>query len=165
MDEKNILIAFTGYFDHSMASALLKLSRNKINNFGAELKVSKKIYNILVESIENVSKHSSSEFEKTSMVLLTKSATHYKIVTANPILNSRVNELTRKLELISTLETEGLKQLYRDQLVSERTDENKAGLGIIDIALKSDSKIKYDFKSLTPLSSLYIFQVEVNITN
>ena len=165
MNEKNILVAFTGHFNHSMASALLKLSRSKIDNSGAELGVNKKIYTILVESIENVSKHSSPETKKTSMLLLTKSNTHYKIITANPILNSKISELTKKLELISNLELADLKKLYREQLLSERTDENSAGLGMIDIAIKSDNKIKYDFKSLTPSSSLYIFQAEINITN
>ncbi len=165
MNEKNILVAFTGHFDHSMASALLKLSRSKIDSSGAELGVNKKIYTILVESIENVSKHSSPEEKKTSMLLLTKSDTHYKIVTANPILNSKITELTKKLDLISNLDLSDLKKLYREQLVSERTDENSAGLGMIDIAIKSENKIKYDFKSLTDSSSLYIFQAEINITN
>ncbi len=165
MDERNILVAFTGHFNHSMATALLKLGKSKINDSGAGLGVNKKIYNILVESIENVSKHSSQEIKKASMLLLAKSDTHYKIITANPILNSKISELTEKLDLISGLEIAGLKKLYRNQLLAERTNENNAGLGIIDIAIKSDSKIKYDFKSLTESSSLYIFQVEINITN
>ena len=53
--------------------------------------------------------------------------------------------------------------MYREQILSQRTHENSAGLGIIDIAIKSNNQIQYNFKLSTDDTSIYLFQTQINI--
>lgn len=165
MSEKNILIAFTGHFDHLVTTSLLKNIKNKLTALQSVTGIDKKVYNILVESIENISKYSSlrNHNHKIAMLLLCKSDDHFTVITGNHILNKDIPALKDKLDKISKLTSQELKKMYRDQMLSKRTDENSAGLGIIDIAIKSDNHIKYDFKPLTETTSFYLFQTEINI--
>ena len=68
-----------------------------------------------------------------------------------------------KLEKVLKSNHLELKQLYRQQILSKRTDENTAGLGIIDIAIKSGNQIKYEFNQLNESTTFYILQTEINI--
>lgn len=165
MSEKNILVAFTGYFDHLVTTSLLKNIKNKLGALQSATGIDKRVYNVLVESIENISKYSSkrNHHQNIAMLLLCKSDAHFTIITGNHILNKDIPALKEKLEKVSKLNPEGLKKMYREQMLSKRTDENSAGLGIIGIAIKSDNRIKYDFKPVNELTSFYLFQTEINI--
>jgi len=165
MSEKNILIAFTGYFDHLVTTSLLKNIKNKLSVLQSATGIDKKVYNVLVESIENISKYSSGRNHNPNiaMLLLCKSDDHFTIITGNHILNKDIPALKEKLEKVSKLNPTELKKMYREQLLSKRTHENSAGLGIIDIAIKSGNQIKFEFKPVTDLTSFYLFQTEINI--
>lgn len=161
MREKNIIIAFTGHIDHHITTSLLKNIKNKLELLQVNSGINKKIYSVLVESVENVSKHSSPDHR--AMMLVGKSENSYTIITGNHVPNKNIPRLKEKLEQIGKLDPAGLKNSYREQLLSKRTHENRAGLGIIDIAIKSDNNIKYDFHPLTEDASFYLLQVEILI--
>lgn len=165
MSAKNILVAFTGHFDHLVTTSLLKNIKNKLIELQSMTGIDKRVYNVLVESVENISKYSYKNPEKpsVSMLLLCKGEESYTVITGNHVLTKNVEALKNKLEKVSTLGTDDLKKMYRQQMLSERTDENSAGLGIIDIALKSGNQIKYDFKTVNDTVSFYLFQTEIKI--
>src|ERR1035437_4110405 len=155
MSENKSLMSFTGHFDHLAITLLLTNIKSKLSAIEVTTGLDKKVYSVLVECIENVCKHSFHGDEKQNIatLLLSKSETKYTIVTGNHILNTEIPALLEKLESVSELNPAELKQMYRKQILSQRTDDNNAGLGIIDIAIKSGNKIKYDFKKLTELTS------------
>lgn len=165
MSEKNILIAFTGHFNHTVATSLLRNIKTKLNELQTVTAIDKKVYNIMVESIENISKYSSrgNDSQNSGMLLLCQSETHFTVITGNPVLNEDVPALKEKLDRVLDLNPSELKKMYREQLLAQRTDENSAGLGIIDIAIKSGNQIKYNFKPLTKQTSFYLFQTEISI--
>ena len=165
MSEKNTLIAFTGHFDHLLTTLLLLNIKNKLSALEASTGIDRRVYSVLVESIENVSKHSckGDQTQNIAILLLSKSDDKYTIVTGNHILNEEIPALKEKLERVLKYNQEELKQLYREQILSKRTDDNNAGLGIIDIAIKSGNAIQYEFKALTELTSFYLLQAEINI--
>lgn len=165
MSEKNILVAFTGQFDHLVTTSLLKNIKNKLGNLQSMTGIDKRVYNILVESIENISKYTSKNGiqNNISMLLLCKGESTFTVITGNHVFNKDIPLLKEKLDKVISLGEEGLKKMYREQMLSERKDENSAGLGIIDIAIKSKNQIKYEFKPLTEDVSFYLFQTEVSI--
>ncbi len=165
MCEKNTLIAFTGHFDHLLTTLLLINIKNKLSSLESTTGIDRKVYSVLVESIENVSKHSLSgdEQQNNAILLLSKSEDRYTIVTGNHIINSEIPALKAKLDKVLNHNPTELKQMYREQILSKRSDENNAGLGIIDIAIKSGNMIKYEFKPLTELTSFYLLQTEITI--
>lgn len=165
LNSKNTVMAFTGYFDHLLTTLLLVNVKNKLSASEVITGVEKKVYSVMVECIENVSKHTivGGTAQNISTMVLVKSPTKYTIVTGNQILNEEVPDLQQKLDKVSKSSLPELKQQYRDQILSKRTDENGAGLGIIDIAIKTGNQIKYDFKPLTAYTTFYILQTEINI--
>ena len=164
MHDKNIVFAYTGTFDHIVTTALLKEIKRKLGVIEDAKGIDKKLYNLLVECIENMSRHSSQKNEAgNGIFLLSKSDGKFIIITGNNISNEHIPELKTKLEKISALDVEGLKKMYREQILSTRVSENGAGLGIIDIAIKSKNQIKYDFLPRTEHISFYLFQTEINI--
>lgn len=163
MSTKNILVAFTGHFDHLVTTSLLKNIKNKLKDLQSMTGIDKKVYNVLVESIENISKYSSKNAKHNiAMLLLCRGEKNFTIITGNHVLNKDVPALKDRLDKVIKLGQDDLKKLYREQMLSKRTDENSAGLGIIDIAIKSKNQIKYDFKPLNEQTSFYLFQTEIN---
>jgi len=165
MDEKDVLLAFTGEFDHLLITSLLKNIKTKLALEPGQKNTGKRVYNVLVESIENISRHASHESISVSksIFLLCRSKTKYTIVTGNPILNHQIPGLKERFAQISNLTTDELKQLYRKQILSGKTSVNSAGLGIIDIAIRTGNNIQYDFRPLTETTSFYQFQTEIFI--
>jgi hypothetical protein len=165
LNSKNTVMAFTGYFDHLLTTLLLVNVKNKLSASDTITGVEKKVYSVMVECIENVSKHNNigGVAQNISTMVLVKSPTKYTIVTGNEVLNEEIPQLKEKLNKVSKSSLPELKQLYREQILSKRTDENGAGLGIIDIAIKTGNQIKYDFKPLTASTAFYILQTEINI--
>lgn len=165
MSEKNILVAFTGHFDHLVTTSLLKNIKSKLGELQSMTGIDKKVYNVLVESIENISKYTLKNAHKhnIAMLLLCKGENNFTIITGNHVLNKDIPALKERLDRVIQLGQEDLKRMYREQMLTKRTDENSAGLGIIDIAIKSKNQIKYDFKPLNDQTSFYLFQTEINI--
>jgi hypothetical protein len=165
MSEKNILVAFTGHFDHLVTTSLLKNIKSKLGDLQSMTGIDKRVYNVLVESVENISKYTSKNAHKNNiaMLLLCKGEKNFTVITGNHVLNKDIPLLKAKLDKVIHLGEEGLKKMYREQMLSERKDENSAGLGIIDIAIKSKNQIKYEFKPLSDELSFYLFQTEINI--
>jgi hypothetical protein len=164
LSNKDTLMAFTGYFDHLLTTLLLINVKNKLGSSETATGVEKKVYSVLVECIENVSKHSPENGDKTiSTLLVSKSETKYSIITGNYISNSEVSDLKEKLDKVANSSLAELKQLYREQILSRRSDENNAGLGIIDIAIKTGNQIKYEFKPISEHTTFYLLQTDINI--
>ncbi len=165
MSEKRSLMSFTGHFDHLAITLLLTNIKSKLSAIEITTGMDKRVYSVLVECIENVCKHSfhGNEKENIATLLLSKSETKYTIVTGNHIMNDEIPALKEKLETVAKLSPVELKQMYRVQILSKPTNDNNAGLGIIDIAIKSGNKIKYEFKKLTKNTSFYLLQTEISI--
>ena len=87
----------------------------------------------------------------------------YNIITGNIIKNEKIPELEKSLELVNSLDKEGLSSLYKQQMKDGRiSDKGGAGLGFIDIAKKSGNKLSYQFKKLNEEVSFFILTSTIN---
>lgn len=164
LDSKDTLMAFTGYFDHLLTTLLLINIKNKLSTAEILSGVEKKVYSVLVECIENVSKHNiPGENQNVSTLLISKSDAKYTIVTGNHVMNEEVPLLKERLQKVASSTFPELKQSYREQILSKRTDDNNAGLGILDIAIKTGNQIKYEFRPINESTTFYLFQTEITI--
>lgn len=163
LNNKYTLMSFTGYFDHLLTTLILVNIKSKLNSIDPFTGVEKKVYSVLVECIENISKHATVDDKKNlSTVLIAKTESKYVIVTGNYIWSSEVADLKGKLDKVAKSTLPELKQMYRDQILSKRTDDNNAGLGIIDMAIKTGNGIQYDFQPVSEDTTFYLLQTEIN---
>ena len=165
MSDKNIFFAYTGTFDHFTITSLLKGIKRKLKLLEIEKIIAQKIHSILVEKVENIRKYGVAENEKenTGILLLGKTDQKYIVISGNVIANTDVASLKEKLEKISNLSIEELKHEYRKQILVKNVVKTGAGLGLIDIAIKSGNGIKYNFRKHSEKSSFYFLQTEINV--
>ncbi len=169
MERKNIMLSFKGDMSTDLLTSILQLIENKLDRFGESAKVKRRMFNILVECLQNLYHHiekpklTGSDHEQPSVIIMiAKNVTGYSIITGNFMLNNNADDLKRRLEEINSMSTEDIKSLYKSVLADGKLSEKGGGgLGIIDIARKSGEKLEYGFVPFTDGSSFFSLNVKV----
>jgi len=118
------------------------------------LSVKKKIYNVMIECMQNVFHHSAATpvidgenfCGKVGVCLLLRSVNSFHVITGNYVAPYQQTFLTEHLDKINSLDKDGLKNLYKNILDREGfSEKGGGGLGFVDIARKSNNNINYQF--------------------
>ena len=171
MNEKNVIMSFMGELTHQVTTSLLKNLKDSMAYSSVDMLTQKRLYGIIVECLDNISKHwTALDIQKVMgrssppIFMLSKKDNSYFIVTGNHVSNEQVGALAAKIEMVNSLDKKGLQDFYRQTLAKETAiDTDNAGLGIIDIALKSGNKLEYEFRPVTPSVSFYVVQARISI--
>jgi hypothetical protein len=116
----------------------------------------KKLYYILIELIQNILRHKDDEQEK-SILIIHKKDDIITFTTGNIVSNDRIKKLTNSVDYINSLDREGLIDLYMDVLNNKGfSEKGGAGLGLIEISKKINTKIIYVIKKINEKYS-YIY--------
>ncbi len=163
LDKENILVNFNGQFNRENILSLLSIIRGDMNT-GIS---SKKVYNVMVEMLQNISKHTNDiELEKQNrgVFFMSKKQTEFILTSGNYISVERTEALIKTFEFINSL---NLKELhaYYDKILLEKdmVTENKTGLGLTDIRIKSEKLLKYKIKPIN--EKLNFFTLQTSITD
>lgn len=145
----NFPILYKGSLDHDMMRIFTDLAKKKMIAQGININIVKRTYHILVESLQNISRHSIDSNESTfgnGIFLFTQNEEYLILFTGNLVLKSKKEILEKYINDINAMDKDQLREYrrvkMRDGLWSEK---GGAGLGLIDIARKSDEKLEYDF--------------------
>ena len=167
MTSENIIYVFHGDFNYTVVNTLLTDIKKELHKNSSDVRVAKKTYKVLVECLENVHKHSqrknnTSNENNEGIFLLKKKEDAFVVAIGNSILNDDVSRLKSHLDEINDLDEEGLKRKYRETLrVTEVSEKGGAGMGMIDIALKSGSILDYSFSPYTESKQFFSLKVLV----
>jgi hypothetical protein len=166
MNKEDVLLAYHGDFSQTLMKAVLTLTETKMEKEGEDVSVKRKVFNIMVECLQNINKHQdaleTTEYENSSIVIIGDSGKHYFISTGNIILNDNVQNLQYKLEQVNNANQDELKNLYKEIVKNGKlSDKGGAGLGLIDIARKSGEKIEYSFVKLDETYSYFSMLTKV----
>lgn len=168
MQSKDIVLAYKGNVSQDMFNSLLQVAESKLGKIELSAKLRKKVFNILVEVLQNIYHHFDGSEENNQdllsiLFLLNKNGSEYQIITGNHILLTKVDELKAKIDSINALSEEELKTVYRQTLYKGGvSDKGGAGLGILDIARRSGEKIKYNFKKVNDNYSFFSLEVIIS---
>jgi hypothetical protein len=169
MERKNIMLSFKGDMSTDLLTSILQIIENKLDKFGESAKVKKRMFNILVECLQNLHHHIEAPPSNTPddtpsvIVMVAKNVTGYSIITGNFILSNNADMLKNRLEEINSMTKEEVKQLYKSVLADGKMSEKGGGgLGMIDIARKSDEKLDFGFIPFGDGSSFFSLNVKVN---
>lgn len=171
MNEKNIVMSFMGELTHQVTTSLLKNLKDSMSSSTVDVLTQKRLYGIIVECLDNISKHwIALDIQKVMgrssppIFMLSKRENCYYIITGNHVSNEQVGALATKIELVNSLDRKGLQEFYRQTLAKESPlDRDNAGLGIIDIVMKSGNKLEYEFRPVTDEVSFYVVQAKISI--
>jgi len=168
LEERNFL--FKGLMTSDLLTTILQILESKMDHFEDRRKIKKKVFNVLVECLQNLYHHiddsvddlNTEQNEMNSLFMIAKTEADYTITTGNYMKTAHVQNLKEKLDVINGMNQEELKEFYK-QVLNEGTisDKGTAGLGLIDIARKSGQKLEYEF---TPINdTLTFFSLSVRI--
>ena len=162
MKTNEINLVYEGEVTQEITKTFTSLTEKSLAKSAESNQVQRKVFNVMVECLQNISKHADSineeeEEERRGIVMVSKGVESYSIITGNVIKNEKIPYLQKSLEQVNALSKDGLSDLYKKQIKEGRISEKGgAGLGLIDIAKKTGSKLSYQFKSLSENLSFFI---------
>lgn len=163
LNKENILFVFNSGFSQDSLLSLLSVIENQLIELGS---LRKKVFNVMVEMLQNIIHHGSkidkNSKEKPGIFYLKESNNDYILNAGNYIKNSNVMLLTKKIEEVNSMSKDDLDNFYNKKLINfEGNQNNKAGLGIIDMRIKSDSNLNFFFKKINEEISFFNLEIAV----
>jgi hypothetical protein len=172
LNDKDVLIAYKGNITSDVINNVLESMENKLTVSSEEGKIRKKLYNVLVESLQNLYHHvenvpaavtSGIDENKFGMLLISKTDKGYKITTGNFIHSNKIKPLKDKIDKINSLSQDELKDMYKFILNHQKlTAKGGGGLGLVDIARKTGNKLDYSFQNAS--SDYYFFNLDIYVS-
>ena len=167
MVNENIVYIFHGEFNFTMVDTLLTDIKRELAQSNTDRSTQKKTYKVLVECLENAYRHSvenkpPAKGKQEGIFLLTRTNEGYGIIVGNTIKNEEIETLTQKLEEANSMDPDALKQKYRSMIKnSVISEKGGAGLGIMDIAIKSGSQLLYNFDKHTENTTFFTLEIQI----
>jgi hypothetical protein len=94
--------------------------------------------------------------------MVVKNANGYSVITGNYISSGDVENLRSRIREINAMNNDDLKELYRKVLNNDTySDKGGGGLGIIDIARKSEDKLDYGIVPIDEFNSFFSLNVKI----
>jgi mevalonate kinase len=169
MERNNILLSFKGDITSELLTSILQIMENKMDNMQEEPKMKKKVYNVLVECLQNLYHHmddvadATGDINRSAIFMIGKFNNAYTITTGNYILSENVNGLKGRLDEVNALTKDELKEYYKKVLNNgEMSLKGGGGLGMIDIARKTGEKLEYNFLEIDNKVSFFTLNIKIN---
>lgn len=162
MSIDNLFIIHKGDFsNHTVVPILRMIEDNIRQNQFEKNSIKKKIFHVLVEILQNVSRHAVEINDvKEGIFMMGHKDGHYIINTGNFIKKEKINDLTKHINTLNSFDHNLLVQLYKVTLQDgESAHLPFNGLGLIDIAREASAKLKYRFFDINDDTSFFALHV------
>jgi len=170
----DVIIRHKGTISAELITNVLDKIEAELDSRGEKSKIKKKVYNVMVESLQNLFHHTENSPENNKLgendkkfaifVLKKETDSDYSLTSGNFVIEKRVKFLKDRLDQINYLTADELKILY--QLIlnnDEYSDKGGGGLGLVDIAKRTENRYDYSFHSQN--NGFYFFCLKILITN
>ncbi|MBN2892048.1 MAG: SiaB family protein kinase [Bacteroidales bacterium] len=158
-DSDVLLLLKNDFSEQTTTSALMMIEEN-LKTF--EKKYQKIAFHIIVEVLQNVSKHSARINKKRhAMLIITKDKRGLKVSTGNLIEKKEVGKFKSMLTELKSMSKNELSLKYITKLVDEES-EIIGGIGFIDIAREAKD-FDFDFIDFNENYSFFVFSIIIEI--
>lgn len=170
----NIILFYKGNVDSDLINHILDTVEDKMLVVNELSRLRKKVYNVLVESLQNLYHHvdkvpedfEDQTAERYGMLAVKKVDSGYRIITGNFVHGDNVDKLEEKIKRINRSSNEEIKELYKFILNHQRISaKGGGGLGLVDIARKTGNKLEYTFRKYNDMYSFFYLDILVNEEN
>jgi len=170
-ENNNTILFYKGNVDSGVINHVLDTVEDKMVEVNEQSKLRKKVYNVLVESLQNLYHHvdkvpedfEDQSSEKFGMLVVQKVDSGYKIITGNFVHAENIEKLEEKIKRINRSSQEEIKELYKFILNHQRISaKGGGGLGLVDIARKTGNKLEYAFKEYNDKYSFFYLNILVD---
>ena len=170
MNDGEVLLAYKGSITAQLITNVLGVVETKLDHVIDKSITKKKIYNVLVESLQNLYHHVDdlpSEFNSGldmhfGIFVVSKIDDQYQIRTGNFIKTEKIKSLQERLDKIKSLSRDELKELYKFVLNNQKfSDKGGGGLGLIDIARRTEGNVDYEFNDYNTNYSFFTLNIKI----
>jgi len=154
---KKVIVSYHGEMDQDRVSMLSYTAEHQLDTEGARRGTIKKIFNILIELLQNILIHSnSSGHGKIFYTIVAKNMEDYVVISANVVTKDSAEKIKSNLNDIKKMNERQLKNHYLEVLGNDSYSiKGGAGLGLITVALKSNNNFTFDCIPLDEHLSLF----------
>jgi hypothetical protein len=166
-----VLLSYKGSITTEWINSVLESVENNLESKNEDSKIRKKIYNVLVEGLQNLYHHvdelpSSMQnifAPKFGMLIIKKIDGGYTVSLGNFINTSKIKYLKDKIDKINSLTQDELKDMYKFILNHQKLSaKGGGGLGLVDIARKTGNKLEYNFLNFDDEYYFFVLDVKIN---
>ncbi|HOU98097.1 MAG TPA: SiaB family protein kinase [Bacteroidales bacterium] len=164
-----LILLYEGEVNHEIIKSILLTLESSFEHTNINRQTQKKVFNIVVECIQNIEKHTISLasvnyfFTKRGSILLLENENNIEIYSGNLVNQEQKSFLLKKEMLIKNKTREELREIYKQQLVEGAiSKKGGAGLGFLDMARKSNNNIEFYFFNTQSNLEYFIYKIIIN---
>lgn len=166
MIDNGFSLVYLGEFSHEITKMFTSMAESDMEKNSEERSVQRKVYHVMVETLQNMNKHSDEIQERNigkGLFIIGKKFETYYIITSNRVAKKHKDHLENALITVNKATPEELKEMYKRQIrEGSLSEKGGAGLGLIDIARKTGEPLNYQFLQLDDDNFFFILKVEIN---
>lgn len=157
MAEDNIFLIHKGDFSSHTIIPILRMIEDNLNYQKESAKNRKKLVHVLVEILQNISKHGYAENNiREGIFLMGRRYNHFLVYAGNYIENDKVQNFKNYLTYLNLLNRDELLDVYKKTLNSGIVSPNgSSGLGFLNIAKDSVHKLDFSFHRIDDQKSFF----------
>lgn len=159
-------MSYTGVLNHDAFSALIGLSEQAVHSSTSHRKITRRVVSVLIESLQNVSRHGHIDDNGDIHLYLTIESTPlgFHVQCGNWVDFDMAAVLRERLAAVNGLSHQELRRKYVETLAEgEMSNRGGAGLGLLSIAKKSQGPLNYEFSERG--QDLFLFTLGILVKN
>jgi hypothetical protein len=163
-------LIYKGEMNHQIMRSFAFMANRKIAEKNIPTPTRKRVFHIMIECLQNITKHSDDYDEKEKQIgnglfIVGENKDSFYVITGNLVRNEKMVVLESRIEKLNNSSPKDLKHLFLKQMIEgELNEKGGAGLGLIDIARKSGKKLYYHFIPYDSQRYFFILAVTIPIT-
>ena len=168
MSKNGISLVYMGEFNQEITKSFTGMTETSMDRKSVQTKVKKRVYHVLVETLQNMNKHSDEIRDNgdksvgAGLFMIGQKDESYFVITANKIHIDKKDALRDAINEVNNSSIAELKEMYKTQIRDGSiSSKGGAGLGLIDIARKTGGKLEYEFLQLDEKHYFFLLKVEV----
>jgi hypothetical protein len=167
MTKTKIDLAFKGPFSHEILLSLADTLLETISQENDLPKNSKKVFAIFVELTQNMRDYSAEKktFQGksvgTGLVTMREDDSMFLVTSGNLVEHEKAKMVVDYCNHLNSLDKVGLKKLYKEKINMPADDQTNGGVGLITIALKTNSPLVTVVEPVDDKYSFFVLSVEV----
>ena len=169
MQSNGIKLVYEGEINQSLTKVLAALTEKKLEDVNEDVNITRKVYHVMIECLQNICKHSAPNQTDESFPLtdgifmISEEPNNYSVTTGNVISNEKVEKMKEILNSINSLTKEEVKAAFMKQMrEGSLSEKGGAGLGFLDIAKKTGNKFQYHVEQINDENCFFVLKTEIS---
>lgn len=170
----NVFFFYSGYFSQPIIEATADAIRLRLERNAVRFPTQRKLLGAFIEMAQNIVHYSAEAITEADQVTdeirygtlcITSSNEGYRVSCSNPVSLEVFRRLEAKLEVLSRMSLEEIKQSYRAALKADNDEPSSkgGGIGLLTLAKEAREPIEYSFSEYWQIPNAKNFHLTVTI--